>query len=121
MIAETLCTYTMRNFRKRWSPGPRLGTLRRLLGAGEGVEGLLDQVGQVGGSVVLDPGQHGGACGGQAGRHGDPGLEAGVWVAGVYFEGLEDDLLGSDLACPHAFAERGGGDDELDLRQQGVS
>src|SRR5262249_53891291 len=92
---------------------------RLLLGAGEGVEGLLDQVRQFGGSVVLDPGEHGGGCRGQAGRHGDPCLEAGVRIVLVCFEGLEDDLLGGELTCPLAFAERWGGDDELDLREQG--
>src|SRR5215831_21213184 len=93
---------------------------RLLLGVGEGVEGLVDQVGQFGGSVVFDPGEHGGARGGQAGRDGYPGLEAGVRVELVCMEGLEDGLLGGELACPLAFAERWGGDYELDLREQGV-
>src|SRR6516162_3350908 len=95
-------------------------TRRRLPQAGEGVEGLLNQVGQFGGSVVLDPGEHGRACRSEAGRHGDPGLEAGVRIELVCFEGLEDGLLGGELARPLALAERWGGNDELDLREQVV-
>jgi hypothetical protein len=87
----------------------------------EGVEGLLDQVGQFGGSIVLYPGEDGGGGGGQAGRDGDPVLEAGVRVVLARAEGLQDELLGGDLLGPQAFAERGGGDDELVLGERRVS
>jgi hypothetical protein len=46
----------------------RLSHPTNLAGAGEGVEGLVHQVGEFGGAVVLDPREDGGAGGGQAGR-----------------------------------------------------
>ena len=52
-----------------------------LVDGGEGGERLLDQVGQVGFSIVLDPGEDGGGGGGQAGCDGDPVLKGGVRVA----------------------------------------
>jgi hypothetical protein len=67
---------------------------------GEGVEGLLDQVGQFRGSVVLNPGEDGGAGGGKAGRDGDPVLETVARVALVRAEGVQDEFLGGDLVRP---------------------
>jgi hypothetical protein len=40
---------------------------QRLAGVCEGVESLLNQVGHLRGPVVLDPGEDGGGCSGQAG------------------------------------------------------
>ena len=36
-------------------------------------------------------------------------------------EGFEDELLGGDLVCLQAFAQRRGRDDELVLAQHGVA